>query len=298
MAALKQLSRLFQAIAAQDVGRAREIGVEIASSEEQKGHHSAAQLLRGALHANGHRPVASSAHQQPMLLSDALSPVREVVSLSDVRMRSQQLQEVKSLLKEWRRRARITAKGITRRSKLFFYGEPGCGKSYCAKAIGQELGLPTYIVRFDAVIGAYLGQTAVHLRELFNFAETNDCVLLLDEIDALGRRRGNPLDVGELDRIVIAMLQELEHSTPRGFIIATSNLPRHIDDALWRRFDLVVEFSQPNKTELLDYGEKIAKKFHVKLSPAAKRRIQSVKSFAEAKKMVEAEARQFVLRGR
>ncbi|MCH9033968.1 MAG: AAA family ATPase [Planctomycetes bacterium] len=46
------------------------------------------------------------------------------------------------------------------------------------------------LVRFDAVIGAYLGQTAVHLRQLFHFAETTPCVLLLDELDALGKRRG------------------------------------------------------------------------------------------------------------
>ena len=93
-----------------------------------------------------------------------------------------------------------------------------------AQALANALRLPLYVVRFDSVIGSYLGQTAVHLREIFQYAETAQSVLLFDEIDALGKRRGHPSDVGELDRIVIALMQELEFSESKGLIIATSNL--------------------------------------------------------------------------
>jgi len=82
---------------------------------------------------------------------------------------------------------------------------------------------------------------------------------MFDEVDALGKKRGNPLDVGELDRIVIAFMQELEHSFPRGFVIATSSLPGELDQALWRRFDLVLEFRSPTKAELVSFISSTAK---------------------------------------
>jgi AAA+ superfamily predicted ATPase len=155
--------------------------------------------------------------------------------------------------------------------------------------------LPHYIVRFDAVIGAYLGQTAIHLRELFRFASGAPCVLLFDEIDALGKQRGNPLDVGELDRIVIALMQELEFLQTNGVVIATSNLPEHLDRALWRRFDLVLTFPQPNKNELASYIRKLRKKFNLKGNvPLIKR--SGVRSYADAEKFVEGEARRLALK--
>ena len=123
---------------------------------------------------------------------------------------------MQTVIKEMRHAAALRSKGIRRRSKMIFTGPPGCGKSLTGQAIANELRMPLYVVRFDAVIGAYLGQTAAHLRELFRFAAENACVLLFDEIDALGKRRGNPLDVGELDRIVISLMQELEALRKRG----------------------------------------------------------------------------------
>jgi SpoVK/Ycf46/Vps4 family AAA+-type ATPase len=199
------------------------------------------------------------------------------------------------VVKEWQHRARLLERGILRRSKLLFYGPPGCGKSLTARALGTELALPTYVVRFDAIIGAYLGQTAIHLRELFRFAEGTPCIILLDEVDALGKRRGNPLDVGELDRIVISMMQELEHCNVQGLVIATSNLPAHLDQALWRRFDLLVEFPKPTQRELGPYSAKLAAASHTRLSPALKSKIAVAKSYAEAEQLVVDEARRVAL---
>jgi AAA+ superfamily predicted ATPase len=151
------------------------------------------------------------------------------------------------------------------------------------------------MIRFDAVIGAFLGQTAIHLRQIFHFAETTPCVLLLDELDALGKRRGNPLDVGELDRIVISLLQELEHSRPIGIIVGTTNLSKHLDDALWRRFDLDLLFKAPTKSLLRGFINRIAKQKRITLRPAVIRRALLSPSFAAAEKVVLAEARRHIL---
>jgi len=159
------------------------------------------------------------------------------------------------VIKEWNSRDKLVKHGLPRRWRLLFHGPSGCGKSAAAAALATEMKLPGFLVRFDSLIGAYLGQTALRLHELFSFAAQTPCVLLFDEVDALAKRRGSPMEVGELDRIVIAFMQELEHAHGDGFIIATSNVPKALDDALWRRFDLRILFPKPTGKELARFVE-------------------------------------------
>lgn len=297
MPTIRELARLFSAVSAHDVQSATQIAGHIAALEEKKGHHSAAQRLRGSLHSNGmkgHRPIEqlSGVLTNGNFLEAALSKGHASVRLADVMLRATSRKALEALIEETRRGAYLDSKGIRRRSKLLFVGPPGCGKSFTTQAIANELALPHYTVRFDAVIGAYLGQTAIHLRELFRFASSNPCVLLFDEIDALGKQRGNPLDVGELDRIVIALMQELEFSETRGIVIATSNLPENLDRALWRRFDLTMHFPRPTRSELRAYTRKMRAKFGLK--PTRGLRILP-KTYADAERLVEAEARSVAL---
>jgi SpoVK/Ycf46/Vps4 family AAA+-type ATPase len=300
MPTIRQLAKLFQAVSQEDLQLAKQTAKQIASSEEKKGRHSAAQLLRGSLESNGIRGYRASEPISGILtngnfIEAALSRSQRSVQLEEVMLRPDNRKALLTLIDEIKHGAYLSSRGIRPRSKLLFVGPPGCGKSFTAQAIANELGLPHYIVRFDAVIGAYLGQTAIHLRELFRFASGAPCVLLFDEIDALGKQRGNPLDVGELDRIVIALMQELEFLQTNGVVIATSNLPEHLDRALWRRFDLVLTFPQPNKNELASYIRKLRKKFNLKGNvPLIKR--SGVRSYADAEKFVEGEARRLALK--
>jgi len=300
MPTVRQLAKLFQAVSQGDLQSAEQTAKQIASSEEKKGHHSAAQLLRGSLQSNGirgHRapePI-SGILTNGNLIEAALSRSQRPVSMEDVMLRADNRKALLTLIDEIKHGAYLSSKGIRARSKLLFVGPPGCGKSFTAQAIANELRLPHYIVRFDAVIGAYLGQTAVHLRELFRFASDTPCVLLFDEIDALGKQRGNPLDVGELDRIVIALMQELEFLHTRGVVIATSNLPQHLDRALWRRFDLILRFPQPTTNELANYTRNMRMKFGLKGNVTIPKRLK-MRSYADAEKLVEAEARRVALK--
>lgn len=300
MATIRQLAKLFQALSERDQESAREIAKQIAAAEEKKGNHSAAQLLRGSLRSNGFRghralePI-SGVLTNGNLLDAALSRGESSAKLIDVMLRPKCRAQLEALVNETRHGAYLSSKGIRRRSKLLFVGPPGCGKSFTAQAIANELTMPQYVVRFDAVIGAYLGQTATHLRELFRFATGSPCVLLFDEIDALGKQRGNPLDVGELDRIVIALMQELEFLETQGIVIATSNLPENLDRALWRRFDLIVDFPAPTKRELGAYGKRTAAKFGLKLGATMLKKLARARSYADAERLVEGEARRITL---
>jgi SpoVK/Ycf46/Vps4 family AAA+-type ATPase len=146
--------------------------------------------------------------------------------------------------------------------------------------------LPVFVVRFDAVVGSYLGQTAARLRQLFRYAETIPSVLVVDEIDALAARRGNLRDVGEVDRVVISLLQELEHSTPRGIVVASSNLPRVLDDAIWRRFDLVLDFPRPTQRQLLSFARKRLSSLGAGTGARLNSTLRRARSYADVERIV------------
>jgi hypothetical protein len=296
----RKLSELFRAIASEDVVSARALASQICREQEQMGHRSAARLLRGALSTrNGSHGTGTQNGIVPangvLPVSSALVRLSADTPLASVVLEASARRELHEIVREWNHRAKLRDRGLSPRSRLLFHGPPGCGKSLTARALATELRLPAYLVRFDAVIGAYLGQTAIHLRQLFHFAEVTPCILLLDELDALGKRRGNPLDVGELDRIVIALMQELEHTLPAGLIIGTSNMPKHLDDALWRRFDLTLKFPSPRQTTLKKYAKGLARGHNVSPTSAIMRRAQSASSFADAEAIIVAEARRQVL---
>jgi SpoVK/Ycf46/Vps4 family AAA+-type ATPase len=288
---------LFKAIAAEDLFAAKSAAIQVCKAEESNGHRTAARQLRGALlSGNGASSGLPSPTQPGGVMSTALVRLTDAKTLSDVVLAPSARAELNSIIAEWTNGAVLRERGISPRSKLLFHGPPGCGKSLTAQALGHALDLPVYMVRFDAVIGAFLGQTAIHLRQLFHFAETTACVLLLDELDALGKRRGNPLDVGELDRIVISLLQELEHSKPAGIVIGTTNLAKHLDDALWRRFDLDLFFKPPTAIVLRRFAKRIAGEKHIKLQSDVLHRAALASSFAAAERVVVSEVRKQVLK--
>jgi SpoVK/Ycf46/Vps4 family AAA+-type ATPase len=302
MPTIDQLSKLFKALAHKDLDTAEQLAAAIAADEERKGHRTAAQSLKGSLSTNGARSVVEQQMPAPkngtaILLTGALSQRTGSVRLDEVILRPSARRVLEELVREFAGQAELKSRGIRRRSKLLFHGPPGCGKTLTAQALANELHLPLYVVRFDAVVGAYLGQTATHLRQLFQFADSTECILLFDEIDALGKRRGNPSDVGELDRIVIALMQELELSRIPGFVIATSNMPGSLDDALWRRFDLAVRFAAPSKREIARFAQVKAAEFRIPTTKSLKATTLRLKNYAEVEKAVEDAARSAALRG-
>jgi len=298
VASTKQLSQLFRAIAARNFHDAETIAENIVVTEQKRGHRDAVRILKSSLRAETNHVgngVPSTSPISPLLLTDALSAKRSPVPLARVKLRDSARNQVGEIVREWTKSKELAAAGIPRRTRLLFYGPPGCGKSLTALALGEALSIPTYIVRFDSVIGAYLGQTAIHLRQLFRFAEQTPCVLVFDEVDALAKQRGNPLDVGELDRIVIAVMQELEHANVRGLVIATSNLPKHIDRALWRRFDLTLAFPKPTVSEVRAFAVDAAKQLGLTLPADLVQAVAKANSYAEVERLVEHEARRRIL---
>ncbi|HVV51744.1 MAG TPA: ATP-binding protein [Polyangia bacterium] len=280
------LSNLLQALSQRRWDDAVRLGEEIANHEARRGHARVARKLRGALaprdegaETEGPTPVGAP-------LAGALLPVDTVDGLDEVVLPAGLRAKIGEVLQEWRLRDKLDAAGVSRRTKLLLHGPPGCGKTLTARALGGEMGLPVMVVRFDGVVGSYLGQTAARLRELFRYAEAVPSVLVIDEIDALAQRRGNPRDVGELDRVVISLLQELEHSTPKGLVVASSNLPRALDDALWRRFDLVLDFPVPSRAQVKAFAQRRLTALGGRPGRDLLAALHSARSYADADRIV------------
>ena len=168
------------------------------------------------------------------------------------------------LIKEFRQADRIRRYGLPVRSKLLFCGPPGTGKTLCAEVFANEIGLPFFHVRLDSLISSYLGETATNIRKTFEFARRQPCVLFFDEFDAIARSREESSEHSELRRVVNSLLIFIEQIEPGGFLIAATNLDGYLDPALWRRFDEIIWFDEPDLAMIKKYLEHAFRNIKVK----------------------------------
>lgn len=131
-------------------------------------------------------------------------------------------------------------------NRLLLYGLPGTGKTQLARWVAAQLGMPLLTVRCDTLVSSLLGQTSRNLRRVFDYAEHRPCVLLLDEFDALAGARGNERDVGELQRVVIALLQNIDALPDSTILLAATNHDQLLDPAVWRRFSFRLPMPLPD----------------------------------------------------
>lgn len=149
------------------------------------------------------------------------------------------------LIQERRQTERLASMGLSPTRSAIFVGPPGVGKTLTARWLAAQLEVPLYVLDLTAVMSSLLGRSGSNLRTALDFAKRSPCVLLLDEIDAVAKRRSDETDIGELKRLVTVILQEVDEWPATGLLLAATNHPELIDPALWRRFDLVVDFKTP-----------------------------------------------------
>lgn len=132
-------------------------------------------------------------------------------------------------------------------NRLLMHGPPGTGKTQLARWVAAQLGLQLLTVRCDTLVSSLLGQTSRNLRRVFEYAEQRPCVLFLDEFDALAGARGNERDVGELQRVVIALLQNMDALPDSTILLAATNHDQLLDLAVWRRFSFRLPMPLPDE---------------------------------------------------
>lgn len=290
MAKARQLAKLFQALGSANLSAARSAAREIAESEERAGHHGAAAVLRSALATSA--LVDNSASEsigKPTDLfgvPEALTPVNLKVPLDSVELTDAARSTLAAVIQEHHLREHLRRNGVPPRSRLLFHGPPGSGKTLTALALGTELQLPVFVVRFDAVVGSLLGQTSSRIRDIFRFAEATPSVVLLDEIDVLGRRRGQASDVRELDRVVVTLMQYLDLVQPSGLLVAATNLPADLDPALARRFDMQIAFPVPTTESLRAFARRRMAFHRLRSKKSVEKQVLVAESYADAERLV------------
>lgn len=139
---------------------------------------------------------------------------------------------------------------------LLLHGASGCGKTELARYIAHQAKLPFVCVRFSNLLDSHLGSTQSNIARIFDYARSAPCVLCFDEIDAIGTARGQMHDVGEMNRIVISVMQELDQTSNHAIIIGTTNRFDQLDAALVRRFPLQYELLPLSPCEAVKLAEK------------------------------------------
>jgi SpoVK/Ycf46/Vps4 family AAA+-type ATPase len=274
------LKRLFRAVASED-SQAIEGMLSIVVEEERKlGHTNLAEQLENILKESTRlsktEPSSTIAHNGSPSISDNLisktSNARPLTLLSSKhrfnhpfivtiprdRLRHHMIlsdaveNRFRRIEREYAARDRLAHYGLRYRQKILLYGSPGCGKTMGAERIAWNTGLTLVKVRFDAMVSSYLGETATNLREVFEAAAANPCLLFIDECDALAKSREDSQEIGEIKRVVNTFLQLLdEYEVSNGLLVAATNLTKFLDEAVWRRFDDAIEVPKPTELEIM-----------------------------------------------
>lgn len=231
------------------------VALQVAALEARRGHVKFAEEIKRLVDSAKSRPVVSKAvalHQPRGELSELLSASYPAQRLADVLADQHTRSQLARVVREQHHIAKLSAHGLAPRRKLLLVGPPGTGKTLTASALAGELGLPLFLIRFDALITKFMGESAARLRLVFDAMSSTRGVYFFDEFDAIGSHRGQANDIGEARRILNSFLQMLDQDQSHSLVLAATNHPDILDPALLRRFDDVVQYHLPTPEQIVD----------------------------------------------
>src|SRR5690349_21662894 len=185
------------------------VAMQAAAHEARLGHTTLAQQLRDLIDEAKRRATAVENRPGQLIVLEPRGELANLLSvqspsgrLGDMALPEVLLDRLNRVLLEHRQQKKLREHGLSPRRKLLFVGPPGTGKTMTASALAGELHLPLFTVRLEALFSRFFGETAGKLRLLFDQIAQTRGVYLLDEFDAIGARRGDPNDVGEIRRVL------------------------------------------------------------------------------------------------
>ena len=199
-------------------------------------------------------------------LVEGQTPKTKFADVAGEQAAVEEVEEIKDFLKD---PSRYKALGARIPRGVLLYGPPGTGKTLLARAIAGEAGVPFYAMAGSDFVEMFVGLGASRVRELFDEAKKNaPAIIFIDEIDAVGRRRGSGMTGGhdEREQTLTQLLVEMDgfDNDTNLIIIAATNRPDVLDSALLRpgRFDRQVAVEAPDLE-----GREAILKVHAKGKP-------------------------------
>ncbi|WP_300765675.1 ATP-dependent zinc metalloprotease FtsH [uncultured Bifidobacterium sp.] len=199
-------------------------------------------------------------------LLEGKTPTTKFADVAGEQSAVEEVEEIKDFLKD---PSKYKALGARIPRGVLLYGPPGTGKTLLARAIAGEAGVPFYAMAGSDFVEMFVGLGASRVRELFEEAKKNaPAIIFIDEIDAVGRKRGSGMGGGhdEREQTLNQLLVEMDgfDNDTNLIIIAATNRPDVLDPALLRpgRFDRQVGVEAPDLE-----GREAILKVHAKGKP-------------------------------
>lgn len=253
----------------------RKVAEAIIAEERSKQHTILADKLEAELNKNTldvTPPSNASSNNRLQLDSKAENLITEVIpqrKMDTLILPKGVIHICEQYIQEQYRVDLLRSYGLEPRNRILLVGAPGNGKTSLAEAIAESLMVPLFVVKYDSIIGAYLGETALRLRKLIDFASTRKCVLFFDEFETLGKERGDTHETGEIKRVVSSLLLQIDDLPSHVTIIGATNHPELLDRAVWRRFQIRINLPMPTRASISLWLEKFQQQHNIKFGWAS-----------------------------
>ncbi len=259
MAAADQIKSLIKSFSEGDDSRFYATAMQIAAAEARKGHQELAEELKKIIQESKKSRINQGALKRMPVnsaqkeLNDLLEFTRPDDKLKDMVLSLKLKKSIQRILDEQREVEKLRQHNLFPRKKLLLTGPPGCGKTMTARVIANELGIPLFVIRLDGLISRYMGESIAKLRLVFDTMKEFRAVYLFDEFDSIGTTRNQGNEVGEIKRVLNSFLLQIEKDDSNSLIIAATNMPENLDEALFRRFDDIIIYPLPTEKQIFKY---------------------------------------------
>ena len=266
MARADLLIKLIKAGIINDKELFKKVTESIIAEERIKKHTILANELEKELHNHSSMPpnkplyIPPNGNSSNFSIENFIQQITPVRNISDLVLSQTTYKFISDFVQEHHRGEVLRSYNLEPRNKILLVGDPGNGKTSLAEAIANSLYLPFYTIRYDGIIGSFLGETANRLRKLIEYIKTQNCVLFFDEFDSIGKERGDIHETGEIKRVVSSLLMQLDSLPSYVIVIAATNHPELLDKAVWRRFQIRVELTNPGSSMIVEWLNKFENK--------------------------------------
>lgn len=249
------LRSLMSFVADNQMDKARDFVKKFCESNEVKSDYGYCNMLLNRLRRSGGYLMELPSDIQNLLFKEDVSgtfiPERYYVSEREASL-------TERILCKNRSAQRLGNAGINYLNATLLYGESGTGKTQFGRYLAYTMGVPFCYFNLSRTVDSLMGGTSKNLNKVFNYIKGTPCVFMIDELDAVSSNRARSDSTsasGEMNRTTISLMQNLDQLSSDVVLLAATNRPELIDDAVKRRFPIWHEVQVLSPDELLQMSE-------------------------------------------